>query len=183
MSQFTIEEWDKIVREKEKQVSYRDNRAARADEGYKIHTTKHYEMKTCPHCKGTKIIGLIFKGRCPYCDEEGQVEDREHAYYNSPGDPIGWFHWEKFTAPALERHELRQILIKRFMDLNPDHAMTRAIQADLVSGSNLLIKPVVDMRRMCVDLPLAKLDAPVILLNGITYGWETWGYSVSEGGS
>lgn len=177
MSQFTFEEWDKIIGEKEAVVLRIDELAKHADENLKKHTTPHYNMKSCPRCAGTKITGFILKDRCPDCDDNGQVKTGT-AYYYTPGDPWGWCRWEKYTAPALARHELRQLLIKRFMDLNPDHILSRAIQSDLISGSSLLIKPNINYHSMDTDSQLTTLKSPILLLNGSSYGWETWGHSI-----
>lgn len=175
MSQFTAEEWDKIIAQANNQVEHADQQAANADEQMKIHMTPIKDDHPCTACNGTgkrKEPGLFFSRTvtCFACHGEGY-----QVHYNSPGDPIGWRDFQKRTNPAIARHNLRQTMIKRFVDLNPDHPMSTAIKAGLISNSDSLLPVQIDYSTMTTISSLTPLDTPVRLLNGQSYGFDVWG--------
>ncbi len=174
MSTYTVEEWDKIIQDAKQQVEHADVRATQAERNFEAHMTPHYNMVQCPKCGGSGIAGLIVKGICPRCEGSGRVQSGA-PYFNSPGDPYGWRNWEERENPKLARHNLRQTMIKRFVDLNPDHPMSVAIKSGLVQNGDTLLPVTINYHDMSTTMSLVSTDTPVRLLNGQEYPFSVWG--------
>ena len=179
MSQFTKEEWDKIISQKKQEIETRDKIAAQSGESFKTWMTPHYDDITCPNCEGKGTARSWFKECvCGDCNGTGKVKSKT-PYYNSPGNPMEYSWFEKWTGPALARHELRQLLIKRFVDLNPDHELSIALMNNFIGG--LVRNPeqfnevIINYGPMTVNQTLLPLETPIVLLTGKTYGYDVWG--------